>query len=89
MPETLRTKLGVQQESALLVMGVEEGGPADKGGLLLGDVLVTLAGQAVDDHQTLLSLLSPERVGQATPVRVLRGGELREVTVTVGERKAE
>ena len=89
LPEALRTKLGVQQERALLVMGVEEGGPADKGGLLLGDVLVTLAGQAVDDHQTLLSLLNPERVGQATPVRVLRGGELREVTVTVGERKAE
>ena len=89
LPEALRTKLGVQQERALLVMGVEEGGPADKGGLLLGDVLVTLAGQAVDDHQTLLSLLNPERVGQATSVRMLRGGELREVTVTVGERKAE
>src|SRR5688500_7700419 len=89
LPEVLRTKLGLQQESALLVMGVEPNGPADKAGLMIGDVLVTLAGQAIEDHPTLLSLLSAERVGQPTPVRHIRGGELRETTVTIGERKSE
>jgi serine protease Do len=89
LPEALRTRLGLRQDTGLLVMGVESGGPADKAGLMIGDVLVTLAGQDVADHQALLSLLGSDRVGQATPVRVLRGGEVREVSVTVGERQAD
>src|SRR5688500_18413428 len=89
LPEALRSKLGVQQSTGLLVMGVEAGGPADKAGLMIGDVLVTLAGQTTEDHPALLGLLSADRVGQATPARVIRGGELRDVTVTVGERRSE
>jgi S1-C subfamily serine protease len=89
LPEALRTKLGLTQEHGLLVMGVEQGGPADKAGLMIGDVLVTLVGQAIEDHPTLLSQLSADRVGQPTPVRILRGGELRDVTVTIGERHSE
>ncbi len=89
LPAALRTRLALSQESGLLVMGVEPGGPADKAGLMIGDVLVTLAGQAVPDHATLLSLLGPDRVAQAVPVRVVRGGELHDVAVTVGERPAE
>ena len=89
LPEALRGKLGLQQPTGLLVMGVEPGGPADKAGLMIGDVLITLAGQPAEDHPTLLALLSADRVGQATPVRVIRGGELRDATVTIGERRSE
>lgn len=89
LPEALRTKLGLAQERALLVMGVEANGPADTAGLMIGDVLVALAGQATEDHPTLLSLLSTERVGQPTSVRYIRGGELGETTVTIGERRSE
>jgi S1-C subfamily serine protease len=89
LPPALRSRLALQQESGLLIMAVEPGGPADKAGLMIGDVLVTLAGQAVTDHRMLLSLLGSDRVGQAVPVRVVRGGELHEATVTVGERSAE
>jgi len=89
LPESLRTKLGVPQASALLVMGVEAGGPADNAGLMIGDVLVTLGGQAVEDHPSLLSLLTADRVGQATPIRLIRGGELQDATVTIGERRSE
>ena len=89
LPEALRTKLGLQQATGLLVMGVEADGPADKGGLMIGDVLVTLAGQATEDHPALLALLSADRVGQATPARLVRGGELRDATVTIGERRSE
>jgi serine protease DegQ len=87
LPEALRTKHGLSQESGLLVVGVESGGPAEQGGVMMGDVLVTLGGQAVKDTDDLRNLLGPERVGQATPTRVLRGGEPRDLTVTIGERK--
>ncbi len=86
LPDALRTTLGLAQESGLLVVGVESGGPAEKAGFMLGDVLVALGGQPVRNTDDLRGLLGAESVGQATSARVIRGGESRELPVTVGER---
>jgi S1-C subfamily serine protease len=87
IPEALRARAGLSQESGLLVVGVERGGPAERGGLLIGDVIVTLGGQPVTGTEDLLAALGPERVGQATVLRVIRGGEGQDVTITIGERE--
>ena len=79
-------KLGLTQKGGLLVVGVEDGSPADRGGLMVGDIVATLDGQPVEDTDDLLVLLSGDRVGRAVPVRVVRGGEPREVEIAVGER---
>jgi serine protease DegQ len=79
-------RLGLTQRGGLLVVGVEEGSPADRGGLIIGDILATLDGQPVEDTEDLLILLTGERVGQEVPIKVVRGGELQELQVTVGER---
>src|ERR671912_2097795 len=79
-------RLGLTQRGGLLVVGVEEGSPAGRGGLIIGDILVTLDGQPVEDTEDLLVLLTGDRVGQEVPVKVVRGGELQELRVTVGER---
>jgi S1-C subfamily serine protease len=79
-------RLGLTQRGGLLVVGVEEGSPADRGGLIIGDILATLDGQPVEDTEDLLVLLTGERVGREVPVKVVRGGELQELQVTVGER---
>jgi S1-C subfamily serine protease len=86
LPEGLAKRLGLTQEGALLIVGVETGAPADRAGLMIGDVVIGLAGQSVENTDDLLAQLGPERVGQATPVRVIRGGEVREIPVTIGER---
>jgi serine protease DegQ len=74
------------QKGGLLVVGVEDGSPADRGGLIVGDILATLDGQPVEDTDDLLVLLAGNRVGSAVPVKLVRGGELAEVEITVGER---
>jgi S1-C subfamily serine protease len=86
IPEPLRQKLELEQESGLLLVGVESGSPAERGGLLLGDVLVSFAGQPVRHTDDLLAALGPERVGQPSPARVIRGGEPRDLSVVAGER---
>jgi serine protease DegQ len=86
IPEPLRQKLALEQESGLLLVGVESGSPAERGGLLLGDVLVSFAGQPVRHTDDLLAALGPERVGQPSPARVIRGGEPRDLSVVAGER---
>mgnify|MGYP005851406819 CR=1 FL=1 len=86
LPAALARRLGLNQETGLLINGVEPGSPADRAGLLLGDTIVGLAGQPVRDGDDLQSLLGPERVGVQVAISIIRGGELRELPATVGER---
>lgn len=88
LPERLAKGLGIDQDAAILVLAVEPGSPADQAGLMLGDALVDLGGQALRSMDDLQRALSPETVGQQATLRIIRGGRLSEVAVTVGERKA-
>ena len=87
IPEVARQALPREQNHGLLVLWLEEGGPAATGGLLVGDILVAVDGEAVGDPDDLFSALSSDRVGKSLPVEVLRGGRPETVHVTVGERK--
>lgn len=75
-----------EQTSGLLLINVEDGSPAEKGGLIVGDIIVAIAGQAVSDPDELLASLVGEVVGKPTPIEVLRGGKPLALTVTIGER---
>jgi S1-C subfamily serine protease len=87
IPEAGRQGLKREQSHGLLVLWLEEGGPAEKGGLLVGDILVAVSGQAVGDPDDLFSALKSDTVGKAVAMEVLRGGRPETVNVTVGERK--
>ncbi len=87
VPEAARTSLRRKQTSGLLVVWLEENGPAQKGGLFVGDTIVTVDGQPVGDADDLFAALHGETIGKAVAVEVLRGGRLETVHVTVGERK--
>lgn len=76
-----------EQSHGLLVSWLEEGGPAQTGGLFVGDIIVAVAGQPVGDPDDLFAALTSETVGKAIAVEVLRGGRPETVNVTVGERK--
>jgi S1-C subfamily serine protease len=86
LPEALAAAAG--QPGALLVSAVEPDSPAARGGLLLGDALLALAGVPLGEPGDLLPLLEEERIGEALPLRLLRAGEVREVAVTVAARGA-
>lgn len=85
LPSAQRAGLG-DQWGGLLVVGVEDGSPAGKGGMLLGDILVSLNGTPVTDTDELQTLLTGDTVGREVPVGVIRGGGLQTLHVTVGER---
>ena len=76
-----------KQETGLLLVSVEPDSPADKGGLMLGDVIIAVDGVMVRTLEELLALLSGNRVGSDVPVLVVRGGQSQEISVTIGERK--
>jgi S1-C subfamily serine protease len=72
------------QDAGLLLTWVEPGGPGEKAGLLIGDVLLTVGGAPLRGYQDLLAARD-RHAGHAAAVRVLRGGEVREITLEVGE----
>jgi S1-C subfamily serine protease len=77
---------GLPSEAGLLIVEVTRESPAERGGLLLGDILVALDGRPVGAPEDLQALLIGERVGRPVPVQVLRGGRPTTVEVTVGQR---
>ena len=85
LPGPLADQLG--QETGLLVNQVVEGSPAERSGLFLGDTIVAVAGEPVRHHDDLLAKLAGDRVGAAVPFRILRGGQVVELSVVIGERE--
>ncbi|MEJ7710559.1 MAG: S1C family serine protease [Pyrinomonadaceae bacterium] len=88
LPETLRTRLGLPASQGLVVLSVEPEGPAAQGGILIGDVLLKLGEVPTKETSDVQAMLGTASVGQAIKALVMRGGELRELSVSIGERPA-
>lgn len=69
-----------------LLTEVVEGTPADRAGLIIGDVVVAIGGQAITDQESLPAALIRLVPGEAVALDVLRGGEPREFVVVPTER---
>jgi len=80
-------RVGREQEHGLLIVKVEENSPAQKGGVLLGDILVTLADHTIKDSEDLHIVLAGDHVGKTIPVEVIRGNAFQTLQVTVGQRQ--
>jgi len=74
------------RERGVLIVGVTSDGPADQGGVLVGDVLVAFDGASVESTDDLVHLAGGDRIGRAVPLRVLRGLSVQDLTMTVAER---
>jgi S1-C subfamily serine protease len=75
---------GVQ--GGAIVLGIEKGSPADRGGLIVGDIITAIGGVRVEDADDVHAQLGASSVGSALGIDVLRGGTPKHVEVTVGDR---
>jgi S1-C subfamily serine protease len=85
LPQAIAQQVG--QETGVMLASVEQGSPADKSGLVLGDTLVTFDSEPVRHMDDLLGLLTTDRVGRGVSTQILRGGQLQTINVTVGEHE--
>jgi S1-C subfamily serine protease len=79
-------RAGRSQEGGLLIIKVDENSPAQRDGVMVGDILVALDGHTISDAEDLQLLLAGDRVGKAIPVDVIRGNSLQTLQVTIGQR---
>jgi S1-C subfamily serine protease len=74
VPDQLITRVG--QARGRMVVNVTTGGPADRAGLRVGDVLLAFNGSIVGGEHGLRNHLAEERIGSEIEVRLLRDGNL-------------
>jgi S1-C subfamily serine protease len=86
VPENMRSKLPAETRVGLLVINVENSGPAEKAGVLLGDVIFELGGKIVEHVDAIQDSLATAKIGDVLQIRVIRAGEIKPVSITLGER---
>src|SRR5215469_3285801 len=70
----------------LIVLSLEPEGPAAKSGVLIGDVVLKLGDRTVADTDDIQLALETRAVGETIDAEVVRGGAVRTIAITVGER---
>jgi S1-C subfamily serine protease len=86
VPDALRQSLQRNEKTAAIVLEVEQDGPANKAGLLIGDILVSLAGHAITRLEDVQFHVHGDTIGKPLAAKFIRGGALQEATIVVGER---
>jgi serine protease Do len=80
IPAFLRREAGT---AGLVIAGVETGGAADMAGLLVGDVLLAIAGKPLGEAGTLLETMA--HAGDVVSLRLMRGGKIMVMEVRLEE----
>lgn len=75
----------VGKQHGALISSLDDGGPAERGGLRQGDILVTLAGAAIAGPAELRQAVG-EHPGEEVTVEAIRGGAVASFLVTLGTR---
>jgi S1-C subfamily serine protease len=86
LPDALRQSLQRDEKTAAIVLEVEPDGPAHKAGIVIGDIVVSLAGHSVARLEDIHSQLHGAVIGNPLAVKFVRGGVAQEATVVVAER---
>jgi len=86
VPDALQSAAG--QASGLMVMSTVDGGPAATAGIVPGDIMVAIDGEAVRRHRKIAARLGPDSIGRTADLRVIRGGAIVSVQATISPRPA-
>jgi len=82
IPQELADEAGIDQETGVMIFSVEQGSPAKKAGLTMGDVIVKFNGKPVTDFYDLPRLLADDVIDRETKITILRGEKLVTLTIT-------
>jgi S1-C subfamily serine protease len=86
LPQRLKARTGLTQDSAVRVVEVQPGSPAQSGGLEPGDVIVALDQDVVTGIDDIARILDGSRINKRVAVRVLREGNLETIEIVPTER---
>jgi S1-C subfamily serine protease len=86
LPQELTAKLAIANTHGLMLLTVEPAGPADKAGLLIGDIVIGAGDVQIEHTEDLQTYTDSGVIGKSAQIKFIRGGAAKEATLTVGER---
>ncbi len=86
VPAHLKSSLGLSISHGLMAVSVDPDAPAGKAGMVIGDVLLELDGHATEQPMRVRTILGTDSVGKTLTARILRGGQLANLEITITER---
>ena len=89
LPDRLKTDLHLSESGGVIIVSVQADSPADRAGVLIGDILIALEGQSTLDIGAVHRMLDSERIGRTLNSKLIRGGAVTEVAIVVGERPSQ
>ncbi len=84
--QDLAKSFGIKESKGALVSDVKDESPAEQAGLKQGDIITTYQGSTVEDAVALQRLVTKTVVGTKVPVKVIRDGHEKDLSVTIGEQ---
>ena len=87
-PELVK-QFNLKDDKGVLLSDVVEGGPAEKGGLKRGDVIVEYEGKSVENPVNLRNMVAATAPGRSVKIRVIRDGKPLVINATIGELPAD
>ena len=72
-------------KTGVLVQQIQPGGPAQRGGLKVGDIITSLDGRGIKDGDDLVNEITSRRPGSSIRLGYLRDGKQSDTTVTIGD----
>ena len=86
VPDNMRSKLPAETQVGLLVTHVENGAPAEKAGVLLGDFVFEVGGKIVEHVDAIQDSLATAKIADVLDLKLIRAGKITPVSITLGER---
>ena len=89
LPDSLVNKLSLNTMQGLMVVNVETQTPAERAGIILGDILTAIEGTAITKLRDIQAYLEPQNIGKTINIQLIRAGQLREMSLTIGDRESD
>lgn len=85
LPDSLVAELSLNTELGLMVVNVESKAPAERSGILLGDILTEIEDTAIKKLGDIQSYLEPQNIGKTIRIKLIRAGSLQDVSLTIDD----
>jgi serine protease Do len=85
VPTDAYAEFGLRERRGALVQSVNPGGPASKGGLEPGDVIIEFNGKPIRKRDELVASVVTTKPGTTVPIKVMRDKQERSLNLTVDE----
>ena len=81
----LAVSFNVSQVDGVLVNDVDDGAPAQRAGLMQGDIIIAFDGQTVADSKNMQRMVAETRIGKSVPLRIIRDGTYKTIYAEIGK----